>query len=79
MWRKSEKIQITVHGIFGSILSKYEKITVAIYGLSDFSNNKIFSNFEDSASRYCIDQIVKKLDNWYIENFKHSIKEETIF
>lgn len=74
---KIRKMQIIAHGKFGGLLSKYEESTVAVYGLSDFSNNRVFSNTEDSSSRDCIDQIAKKLDNPY-RNFKHWIKEEII-
>lgn len=71
------KMKMVAHSKFGNLLNKYEESTVAVYGLADFSNNRVVSNTDDSNVRDTIDTIPKQLDNPY-SKFKHWIKEEII-
>lgn len=71
------KMKMLAHSSFGNFLSKYEENTVAVYGLADFSNNRVVSNTDDGQVRDSIDNLPKQLDNPY-RKFKHWIKEEII-
>ena len=71
------KMKMIAHAKMGGFLNKYEESTVAVYGLADFSNNRVVSNTDDSSVRSAIDIIPKSIDNPY-RNFKHWIKEEII-
>lgn len=71
------KMKLIAHSKFGGFLSKYEENTVAVYGLADFSNNRVVSNTDDNSVRDAIDSVPKHLDNPY-SKFKHWIKEELI-
>mgnify|MGYP006276377785 CR=1 FL=1 len=71
------KMKMLAHSKFGGLLNKYEESTVAVYGLADFSNNRVVSNTDDSKVRDTIDAVPKQINNPYRE-FKHWIKEEII-
>lgn len=71
------KLKLLAHCKFGGFLSKYEESTVAVYGLSDFSNNRIVSNTDKSDVRDAFDHIPKQMDNPY-KKMKHWIKDEII-
>lgn len=58
-------------------LNKYEESTVAIYGLADFTNNRIVSNTDDTKVRDAFDLMPRAIENPY-RKFKHWIKEEII-
>lgn len=62
---------------FSDYLNKYEDSTVAVYGLADFSNNRVVSNTDDNKVRDTLDKIPEHLDNPF-RNLKHWIKEEII-
>jgi hypothetical protein len=42
------KMKMIAHTKFGGFLNKYEENTVAVYGLADFSNNRVVSNTDDN-------------------------------
>lgn len=71
------KMKIIAHTKLGGFLNRYEENTVAVYGLANFSNNRVVSNTDDSSVRDALDSIPKQLDNPYVK-LKHWIKEEII-
>jgi len=71
------KVTMLAHAKLDGFLSKYEESTVAVYGLSDFSNNRVVSNTDDDTVRKAFADIPKNVDNPY-SKFKHWVKEEMI-
>lgn len=57
--------------------NKFEESTVAVYGLADFSNNRVVSNTDDAQVRNTLDRIPEHFENPF-RNLKHWIKEEII-
>lgn len=62
---------------FSDFLNKYEESTIAVYGLTDFTNNRVVSNTDDSKVRETLDKIPENFENPF-RNLKHWIKEEII-
>lgn len=71
------KLKLLADAKLGGFLAKYEESTVALYGISDFTNNRVVSNTDNDAVRSTLDGVPKAVDNPY-SVFKHWVKEEII-
>lgn len=71
------KLKLLADAKLTGFLSKYEESTVALYGISDFSNNCVILNTNSDEVRASLDNIPKNMDNPY-SKFKHWVKEEII-
>lgn len=71
------KLKIVAHQKLSGFLSKFEENTVAVYGLADFSNNRVVSNTDDGTVRDALDSIPKNLENPWT-SLKNWLKEEII-
>ena len=71
------KLKLLADTKLSGFLSKYEESTVALYGISDFTNNRVISNTDNDSVRASLDNIPKNMDNPF-SKFKHWVKEEII-
>lgn len=71
------KMKIIAHAKLGGFLCKFEESTVAVYGLADFSNNRVISNTDNDTTRNAMENMPKQIDNPY-SKFKHWLKDEII-
>jgi hypothetical protein len=71
------KMKMLAHSKLPGFLSKFEETTVAVYGLADFSNNRVVSNTDNDSVRAAFEAIPKQIDNPY-SKFKHFLKDELV-
>lgn len=71
------KLKLLADAKMGGFLSKYEESTVALYGINDFTNNRVISDTDNDEARHSLDSVTKQVDNPF-SDFKHWIKEEII-
>ncbi len=53
------KLKLLADAKLGGFLAKYEESTVALYGISDFANNRVISDTDNDTVRHTLDNVPK--------------------